>query len=232
MFNLLTLRDVPATERPRERLVKYGPLTLSNVELLALILGRGTSGGPVMTLAAELLTRFGSLSGLAQASVQDLMAIKGIGQAKACQLIAVSQMAVRLQQEDSDTHTSNRPKICDPKQVAELVRRTLRHQHREHYMLLSLDVRRRLIGIDIISEGILDAALVHPRETFEVAIKRHASVVIVAHNHPSGNAEPSDDDVAITKRLATAGKIMGVNLVDHVIVTERGFASLKQLGLM
>ena len=230
MNPVLTLHDLPQLDRPRERLMAYGVRNLSSVEVLALILGMGVQGEPVLKLAERLLATFGSLAGIAEASLEELQQIKGVGTAKACQLQACAEVARRMQVFQPEVGVA--PKIVDPTNVASLARDHITDPHKEHYILISLDVRGKLLGIDTISIGILDAALVHPRETFATAMRRRAAKVIVCHNHPSGDATPSDDDLVVTKRLVTAGKIMGIMVVDHVIVTKHGFYSLQAEGQM
>lgn len=225
MSSTLTLHDLPAVERPRERLVTHGVAHLSSVEVLALILGRGAHGEPVVKIAEQLLSVFGSLTGIAQASIQDLQAVGGIGLAKSCQLQACAEMARRMKQDQSEVSPAS--KISSPEEIFSLITKYITDPYKEHYLLVSLDVRSRLLGVDVVSIGILDAALVHPRETFAAAMKRHAAKVIVCHNHPSGEVQPSDDDLVVTKRLVTAGKILGITVVDHVIVSRDGFYSMQ-----
>lgn len=222
-----TLHDLPVVERPRERLVAHGMQSLSSQEVLALILGRGTKGQPVMELSQALLKEFGSLQGISQASLESLQQIHGMGLAKAAQLQACIEVGRRI--EDGQPSMA-KMKITSAEIVAGLVRPQLRQRNREQYFLLSLDVRNQFIALDKVSEGILDAALVHPRETFEMAIARHAAKIIVCHNHPSGDPQPSDDDLAVTKRLVTAGKVLGITLIDHVIVCKDSFYSLQEHG--
>jgi DNA repair protein RadC len=223
-----TLHDLPETERPRERLASHGLSALSGQELLALVLGRGTKGQPVMVLAQSLLQRYGSLKGISQASLDDLRQVSGLGLAKAAQLQAGLEIGRRAAAELQSQ--SSAPKIVNPGLVAELVRQKLEFRQREHYLLVSLDARSRLISLDKVSIGTLDAALVHPRETFETAIARHAAKVIICHNHPSGDPQPSDDDLAVTKRLVMAGKVLGITVIDHVIVASQSFYSFQEHG--
>jgi DNA repair protein RadC len=223
----LTLHDIPLVERPRERLREHGPSTLSSAEILALILGRGTKGLPVMYLSQQILGRFGSLKAVSEASLDELCIVPGLGLAKAAQLQACMEIGRRV---SAEVTANGKTKVTQPSDVARLVRGKLEHRQREHYFLLSLDSRSQLIGIDRVSSGTLDAALVHPRETFETAIGRHAAKIIISHNHPSGDPTPSDDDLAVTKRLVMAGRVLGISLIDHVIVTEGGHFSLQEHG--
>ncbi|MEK7510068.1 MAG: DNA repair protein RadC [Patescibacteria group bacterium] len=230
-----TIRDLPQSERPRERLQKFGPEALSAQELLALILGRGTAGEPVMMTAQKLLSHFGSLEGIMQASLEDLQSIKGIGLAKASQMKACMEVVKRQGQAQESLRgkkIQKRKVIISPRSLYELVRPKIRGYAKEHFLVLSFDTRNKLLGIDTISIGTLNASLVHPRETFDIAIRRHAAHIIVAHNHPSDDTDPSEDDLEITKRLAQAGKILGIELIDHVIISQIGFLSFKEKGLL
>lgn len=229
MANTLTLHDLPLSDRPRERLLAHGVQNLSSAEVLALILGRGVKGEPVMRQAEQLLATHGSLSGIASASLNDLQQLKGMGLAKACQLHACVEIARRIHSQQA---SKEQVKITDPQTIHRLITNHITDFHKEHYIVVSLDARSRLLGVDTISIGILDAALVHPRETFATAIQRHAAKVIVSHNHPSGDSNPSDDDIVVTKRLVTAGKILGIAVIDHVIVTQNSYYSLQVEGRM
>jgi DNA repair protein RadC len=229
MQQTFTLRDVPAIERPRERLLEHGMSALSSQEVLALILGRGTKGLPVMMLAQSLMHRFGSPQGIRQASLEDLCQVPGMGLAKAAQLQACMEIA-RRSAANVVGESGKSVKITDPAVVADIVRRKLRWQQREHYVILCLDARKKLICADAVSIGTLDSALVHPRETFETAINHHAASVVVSHNHPSNDPMPSDDDLAVTKRLVMAGRILGISVLDHVIVARDSFYSLQEHG--
>lgn len=228
-MSVFTLHDLPAVERPRERLMVYGVANLSSMEVLALILGRGVRGEPVMKLAERLLAEFGSLAGITNASLEDLQQVKGVGLAKACQLQACAEVVKRTQ---SDAVAFDQLKITGPEIAVPILKKSINDWYKEHYILMSLDVRSRLLGVDVVSVGILDAALVHPRETFSAAMRRHAAKVIVSHNHPSGDVQPSDDDLVVTKRLVTAGKILGIAVVDHVVISQDGFYSMQTEGRM
>jgi DNA repair protein RadC len=230
-----TLHDLPIEERPRERLKSVGADKLTSQELLALILGRGVKGESVMNTARNLLKEFGSLKKILEASLQDIIkSTKGIGTAKASQLIACLEISRRVKKEefDENIYQASREAIIKPEVAAELIKNEITNFDKEHFFVLSFDVRNKLISIKAISEGTLTASLVHPRETFESAIKNHAAQIIVGHNHPSGDPDPSEDDIKITKRLYDAGRIMGIELIDHIIVTKAGFKSLKNLGVI
>lgn len=223
-----TLRDLPVSERPRERLIQHGSDALSLQELLALILGRGVQGESVMTTAQKLLAQFGSLESLLDASLEDLQQVKGIGVAKACQIKACLEIARRVN-DKSLNKTSNKKKkqILSPQEVFQLLKPKLSHHKKEHFILISFDTRNTLLSIDTISIGTLNASLVHPRELFEIAIRHHAASVIIAHNHPSGDPDPSDEDIRVTAKLTEAGKLLGIQVLDHIIVGNDRFYSFS-----
>lgn len=227
-----TIHDLPESERPRERLKKFGPESLSAQELLALILGRGVKGEPVSMTAQKLLSYFGSLEGIMNASLEDLQSVKGVGLAKASQLKACFEIARRIYTRSEIDEETEKKKITSAQEVYELVKSKIINYAKEHFVVLSFDIRNKLLGMDTISIGTLNANLVHPRETFESAIRRHSAQIIVVHNHPSGDPEPSEDDLEITKRLVEAGKILGIEVIDHIIVTKTGFLSFKEKKLL
>ncbi len=226
--NSFTVRDLPKTERPRERLQTYGADVLSTQELLAIVIGRGVSRKSVMTIAHELLTTFGSARAIGEATLEELSRIKGIGIAKAAQLKACFALGKRQDLEDEQEDIP----ITDPRAVAKAVRSRIRDKAKEHFKLILLNTRHRIIGIRTISIGTINASLVHPREVFKEALILNASAVILAHNHPSGDVEPSEEDLRITRRLKDAGSIMGVEVLDHIIITGNDYLSFKAKGLI
>ncbi|MBI5127227.1 DNA repair protein RadC [Candidatus Roizmanbacteria bacterium] len=222
------LHDLPVDERPRERLVKYGVEALSLQELLALIFGRGTKDNPVMMISQKLLSKFGSLRLIEEASIEDLRIIKGLGLAKACQLKACFEVARRLNfLQQVVRHSRDGENPVSPEDIYQIVRSKIINFHKEHLLVISLDNRNKIIGVDTISVGTLNSNLIHPRETFEIAIKRHAAQIILCHNHPSGELTPSEDDLNITKNILEAGKIIGIELIDHLIIVRNNFFSFK-----
>lgn len=227
-----TIHDLPIHDRPRERLEKFGAEALTTQELIALILGRGISGESVMITAQKLLLRFGSLESVMQASIFDLQKLRGIGLAKACQLKACFEIARRYSLSKHSANNSKKTIINKPEIIFDLLKDTIGIQQKEHFVVMSLDTRNGLIAIDTISIGILDASLVHPREVFDCAVSRSAAKIILSHNHPSGIIAPSEDDLEITKRLITAGKIMGIDVIDHLIISPKEFYSFKEKHLM
>ena len=227
MSKSFTIHDLPVDERPRERLVKFGEQALSAQELLQLILGRGVAGESVAVTAQKLLAQFGSLQKLAEASIEELSSIRGIGLAKAAQIKAAFEISRRL---STQVPSYKSKELNDPEKVYRLIKSKLRDYHKEHFYIIALNSRN--YSIAEVSVGSLNASVVHPREVFAEAIRNKAASVIFAHNHPSGDPEPSEDDLEITKRLVESGKILGIEVLDHIIVAKDGFFSFKNKGLL
>ncbi|MBI3509001.1 MAG: DNA repair protein RadC [Chlamydiia bacterium] len=221
----MNLKLIPAQDRPRERLARYGADPLSSVELLAILLGSGTQQCSVLHLAEELLAHFGGLRQLCEASLNELKQIKGIGLAKAVQLQAAFALFKRLGQEFSE-----RLLLRSPQAVYEAVRQELEDQKIEVLLILLRDVKRYLIHREVLSRGTLNELLIHPREVFHAAIRHRAHSAIIAHNHPSGDPQPSSQDLDMTRILAQAGCIVGIELTDHLIIGRNGFVSFYQKG--
>lgn len=225
---IYTVRDLPIEERPRERLQKVGVDNLSTQELLALIIEKGGRGQTVLTLAQNLLAYFGNLQNIKNASLEELKKIKGIGFATACKI----QAAFKLGEKAEFKSTKLGEKIEEPESVFNLLKNEIGNKKKESFYILSLTTRNNLISADKVSTGTLSASLAHPREVFLPAIKNSASTVIIVHNHPSGDPQPSEDDLKITKRLKEAGKILGIDVVDHIIVSRANYFSFKNKGLI
>jgi DNA repair protein RadC len=223
-----TVRDLPKAERPRERLKQFGPEALSAQELLALIIGRGVSKKSVMTIAQELLIKFGNIKTISEATIEELSQIKGIGFAKAVQIKACFELGKR---KDLEPEMKNFD-IKDPQSVIKAIRASIKDKAKEHFKLILLNARNKILGVSTISIGSLNASIVHPREVFKDAIMHNAYSVVLAHNHPSGDPEPSEDDLTMTKRLTEAGKILGIEVLDHIIISKNGFFSFKEQGLL
>lgn len=222
-----TIHDLPPTERPRERLQKLGAEALSAQEILALVLGRGIAGESVMVTAQRLLSRFGSLKGVGTASLEELSQIRGIGLAKAAQIKAACELGCRL---DGHSGVEAGTPVKTPEDVMALVGIRLKGKKKEYSLALLLDTRGQLIKVAEISVGSLDSSIVHPREVFKEAVAASAASIIFVHNHPSGNCEASPEDIGLTRRLAEAGKLMGIDVLDHVIIGDDSFLSLKRAG--
>jgi DNA repair protein RadC len=228
MKDSFTVHDLPRSERPRERLLKLGSEALSAQEILALILGRGIKGESVIEISQKLLSRFGNLKAVANASVEELTQTKGIGPAKAAQIKAALELSKRL---EADAGEGPKPMLKSPEDVVAVVRSQLKGKKKEHFLVLCLDTRNRLINCKPVSIGSLDTSIVHPREVFKEAVSSSAASVIFVHNHPSGDPEPSKEDVELTKRLAKAGEIIGIDVLDHIIVCDKSYVSLKAKNL-
>jgi len=225
---MLTVHDLPAADRPRERLVALGAEALSQQELLCCLLGRGIAGESVLVTARRLLGAFKDLEGIAGASVEQLTGVRGIGEAKAVQLKAAVELGRRL-----DASPAKRPQAVETADdAAAWLRPHLVDKKKEHFVALLLDARHRVIRLSPIAVGSLSASIVHPRELFKEAIAASAACVIVAHNHPSGDPAPSEQDVSLTKRLVQAGALLGIEVLDHLIVGTDGISSLKALGVI
>ncbi len=228
MKKSFTIHDLPISERPRERLQKLGVEALSAQEILALILVRGIAGESVVVTAQRLLSQFGNLKGIAGASVEELSLVKGIGVAKASQIKAAFELANRL---EGYSDSGDKALVKTPDEVAKLVRGRLKGKKKEHFLALLLDTRSQVIKVSEISVGSLDTSIVHPREVFKEAIAASAASIIFVHNHPSGDPEASEDDIKLTKRLVEAGDIVGIEVLDHIIIGDKNYLSLKREGL-
>lgn len=220
--------NLPAQERPRERLLRFGPEALALPELLAIFLGTGTKEKSVLILAHELVLKFGGLDGLLDASVEELKEIKGIGEAKAIQLKAVFAVAERAVKSSSPA----RPSISTPEDAYVIARDLIAKEVQEVILVLLRDARGRMFHQEIVGRGTLSEVLFHPREIFYPAVKHKAFSLIVAHNHPSGDPSPSVSDLELTRTLLKCSGVMSIALEDHLIVTKTSFASLRAAGLL
>ncbi|TSE18558.1 radc: DNA repair protein RadC [Tepidimonas alkaliphilus] len=222
------VRELPPDARPREKLLSRGPQALADAELLALLLRTGLRGQPVLTFAQGLLERFGGLSGLLQATPAQLAAVKGLGPAKRAELLAVFELARRALSE----RLRERPVLDSPQAVAELLRLQLADRGHEVFTVLFLDAQHRLIALEELFRGTLQETSVYPREVALRALHHGAASVIFAHNHPSGVAEPSAADAALTRRLQAALALLDVRVLDHFVVTRGGCTSLAARGML
>ncbi len=227
-YSPVLIRDLPEDERPRERLIAYGPEALSNAELLAILLRTGVAGVSACGLAERILSQFRGLRGVAQASVDTLAQVNGLGPAKAAQIKAAFELGKR----NAVFVDAARPQIRSPQDVVNLVLPELIGEQREHFRALLLDTRNQVLRIRTISIGSLNASVIHPREVFKEAVTQSAAAIIATHNHPSGDPSPSPEDIAVTRRLVEAGRILGIEVLDHVVLGDGRWVSLKERGLM
>jgi DNA repair protein RadC len=221
------IREIPASERPRERLRDLGPQALSNAELLAIVLRSGSTQQSVLNLATSLLARHGGLRGLARLSFSDLLRENGIGEAKAAEIQATFQLALRL----NALQPEERPYVRSPADVNNLLGAEMALLDQEHLRVLLLNTRNQVMAVTEVYKGNVSSSLVRTAEVFREAIRQNAPSIIVVHNHPSGDPSPSPDDVSLTKTLHQAGALLQIELLDHIVIGDKRFASLKQLGL-
>ena len=221
-----TVRSLPVEERPRERLLAHGPEVLGTSELLAILLGSGMRGKSVIELSREILAHFGSLQGLAEASVAELCEIKGLGQTKAILLKAAVSLAHRI----SAKSDGAKPKITQPIHAYHLLKDELEYQKQEHFMVILLNTKGEVMQTEVVAIGTLSRALVHPRDVFQPAIRHKAASLLLVHNHPSGDPTPSKEDIAMTAKIRAAADLLSIPIQDHVIIGRQCYASLRELG--
>ncbi|MEK7202142.1 MAG: DNA repair protein RadC [Patescibacteria group bacterium] len=222
----MKIKDLPKVERPREKLITKGAENLKDSELLAILLRTGKAGKNVVEIASQILTKY-SKKRLLQMTYQDFLNVSGIDSAKATTLLAAFELSKRALEVDD----TNLPIVATPKDVVAHLT-DLCDKQKEHFVALYLNARNQIIHKETISVGTLTASLVHPREVFEPAIRHFASSIVVAHNHPSGDPAPSEEDIKLTKNLVQAGKILDIDLFDHIIVTKNVFFSFKEKELI
>lgn len=223
-------KALPPEARPRERCLALGPEALSETELLALLLGTGRRGEDVQDVARRALATFGSLERLSLASARELADLPAFGPARAAALQAAFELGRRLARKVDAQ--DDRPCLNNHQAAAAYLAPSLSKLRQERFLVLCLDSRRRLLKSEEVSRGTLTSSLVHPREVFAVAIREAAASILVAHNHPSGDPAPSDEDLTVTKRLEEAGRLLGIPLDDHLIIGRGSFLSLKSMGLI
>jgi DNA repair protein RadC len=221
------IRDLPTGERPRERLIRAGEGALSTSELLAIILRTGTGGESVLDMASRLLSCYGGLAGLARASFAELQAERGMGEAKTSQLKAAIELGRRMLLSSPE----DRFLVRSPSDVAQLLMAEMAHLQQEHFQVLYLDTRNRLLGSETVYVGSLNASHIRVAEVFRDAVKRSCAAIIVAHNHPSGDPTPSPEDVEVTRQLVAAGNLLDIEVLDHLIIGQQRFVSLRERGL-
>lgn len=222
-----TIKELPITERPREKLYEYGPKALSNDELLAIIIRTGNKEDTAIDLARRLLSRDNrGLVFLRDTTLQELIETKGIGKCKAAQILAAIEIGKRINYLDA----LDKVKINEPSTIANLYMDEMRYLQKEHFRVVLLDTKNQIIVAEEISVGTLNASIVHPRDVFKAAIKRNANSIILIHNHPSGDPTPSNEDINITNRLLEAGNLIGIRVLDHIIIGDNKYISLKEKG--
>ena len=217
------IKDFPATERPRERLLKYGPETLSEAELLAIVLRTGTSGMNSIEMCRHIFTSI-NLKKLSRCTIQELVKIRGIGPTKACQIVSVFELSRRL-----ETYIEEqKPKVSCPDEIYRFIYPKIREEKQEKFIILCLDTKNQIISDKTIFIGSLDSSIVHPREIFKTALLMSAASIVLIHNHPSGDPTPSREDIVITNRIIESGKLLGITVWDHLIIGDSCYVSLKQ----
>ncbi len=225
---MIKIKDWPKEERPRERLLKSGPASLSDAQLLAILLRTGSNKGDALQLAMHLLKKFSPLSQLVHTSVAELCSVKGVGLAKAAQLKAAIEFGRRSLAVSDFEGT----KISKSQDVFQHYAYLLRGARKEFFKIVLMDQKNRVIRDVMVSEGSLTATIVHPREVFQPAVRESAAAVIFLHNHPSGDPAPSEEDKNTTKRLIMAGELLGIPVLDHVIIGSRDYFSFADAGYM
>lgn len=221
--------DMPINERPMEKLLYFGAESLTNSELLAIILRSGVKGENIVSLSQRVLSEIGGLDGILNASYDDMISIKGIKNTKASQILAISELARRI-----GTLKSRQDKISisSPKDVAEMLMREMNGLNQEILKVIVLNVKNQVIKIKDTFKGSLNTSIVHPREIFCEAIKCGGANIIISHNHPSGDPTPSKEDINITVRIKECGEVLGIQLLDHIIIGNNKFISLKEKGII
>lgn len=227
MKNHVSIKDLPAEERPRERLLKTGAGALSNAELIAVLLGGGTAGASAVNLAEKILSMdSGGIRILNDCVPEELYKIEGVGPARAACLMAAAELGRRLHAEPKQ----KRVNISSPESISSLFMSKMRYLKKENFKVLLLNAKNEIIMTDDVSVGSLMSSPAHPREVFSNALRRGAASVILVHNHPSGNPMPSRDDFLLTERLVQAGELLGIGVLDHIIIGDGEYVSMKELG--
>ncbi len=225
----MPIKQWPENERPREKLMRRGPEKLSPAELIGILIGTGTGVNTAVDVGKDILNRFSGLEKLAEASIQEMMEVNGIGKAKAVVLKAAFELSRQMQLEIAEQKCIIFRKPAD---VAKIFIARLGHLKQEVFAIALLDSANRYLGSDLVTVGTLNSALVHPREVFKFAIKNAAAHVILIHNHPSGQLKPSQEDLQMTNQLVGAGKILDIPVADHLIVTRKGYLSMREEGYL
>jgi DNA repair protein RadC len=225
---LMRIEEIPAEDRPRERLRTFGAEALSVRELLAIVIGSGGHTAGAMELADQVVSRFGTLRDLSGASVERLSQVNGIGLARACRVRAAVELGRRV----IKAARGERRTVRGPEDAAALVMDDMRNLDREHFKVILLDSKNAVISMETISIGTVNASLVHPREVLKPALEKSATSMILVHNHPTGSTTPSREDILLTRRFAKCGRILGIDIVDHIIIGDGDYTSMKESGYL
>ncbi len=223
----MRIKSLPLDDRPREKMIKNGPETLSDSELLAIILRTGNKNESVISVANKLFNRY-NIKSLSRSGINNLKKELGIGNAKACQIVACFELGRRLAKFKEDKKSA----IKNAKDIAKIFIPEMGSLKKEHFKGIYLDSRKRVIKEETIFIGSLNESVIHPREIFQVALNENAAALILIHNHPSGNPKPSNQDIEITKELIRAGDILGIPVLDHIIIGNNKYVSLREKGLI
>lgn len=224
----VSIKELEETDKPREKLYKFGLENLSEYELIAILIRSGSKKEDVLTLSKKLWKYMSKFHRISEITINDLMKIDGIGLSKACSIVSALELSKRLNMRECIDNFS----IGSPKSVADIFMNILRDEMKEHFYVLLLDTKNKIISWDEISKGDLNSSIVHPREVFKYALRYSANSIICLHNHPSGDPTPSSQDIDITKRLEEVGDLVGIRLLDHIIIGYNKYVSLKEKGLM
>lgn len=224
----MMIKELPYDERPREKMCEKGPQALGNSELLAILLRTGSQKQSALRLAEQLLEQQGGLAGLGSATAEDIEQVKGIGDAKATTILAAIELGRRV----AFLANGEKPVIRSPEDVAALLLPRFRYETREHFLAVLLSTKNHVMKTAVISVGSLNASIVHPRELFREAINAHCASVILAHNHPSGDPTPSPEDISLSRKMREAGQLLDIPVLDHVILGDGNFVSLKEKGML
>ena len=229
MDNNLKISDIPKEERPIEKLINFGAETLDNQELLSVILRCGTKGESVLELSRRILNQVNGLDGILNISYADVIKIKGVKHVKGAQILALAELFRRFNSLKSNIHRVN---VSSPRDIADMLMIEMTDYNQEILKLIVLNTKNGIIKVKDIFKGTLDSSIVHPREIYGEALKSGGASIVICHNHPSGDPSPSREDINITLRIKECGKILGINLLDHIIIGNKKYISLKEKGII
>lgn len=226
--NYFMIKEMPDLERPREKMINHGSHMLSNAELIAILIGSGNKKQNAIELSREIISSFGGLIALTDITYEELVSIRGIGNAKACNILAALELNKRV----AAFSIKKKMKITSPNDICNIFMDGLRYEKKERFIIVLLNTKSEIISKEVISVGNLNSSIVHPREVYKYAIKKSAASIVFIHNHPSGNPKPSNNDKNITKRLVEVGDIIGISVLDHIIIGNDVYFSFKEHNLI